>query len=281
MKLFLGFLLSFFIFLSSLHAESKFSEAIEDNSFFIEEAYNQDWGIAQNIFEFFYHPTFPKDSFFTFTQEWPVPDVRNQFSYTIPYTLFDSGEQGLGDVFLNYRYQALQEEKNIVSFAPRLSLLVPTGSVDKGLGYGTLGLQLNLPFSKRWTNHFITHFNLGMTLLPKAQQEISEDVFSKKTLLNMNTGFSAIWLAKRRFNVLLEVLANIGSEVVTDQNINYFAQYIVNPGIRGSIQVGKVEIVPGLSVPLTWTKTDFEPGILFYLSIEHPFLKGTGSEQSK
>ncbi len=279
MKLLFGILLSLFIFIPSPHAETKFSEAIEDNSFLIEEAYNEDWGMVQHVSEFFYLPTFPKDFFFTFTQEWPVPDVKNQFSYTIPYTIFDGGDQGLGDVLINYRYQALQEEKNIVSFSPRLSLLMPTGSVDKGTGYGTLGLQFNLPFSKRWTNQFVTHFNLGMTLLPKAQQEIAEDTISKKTLLNMNGGFSAIWLAKRRFNVLVEVLANIGSEVVSDRDINYFAQYIINPGVRGSIQIGKVEIVPGLSMPLTWTKTNFEPGVLFYLSIEHPFLSGVGADQ--
>src|SRR5262245_46788886 len=81
---------------------------IQDNSFLIEEAYNQEAGVVQHINSFlrFWRS---KDFVYTFTQEWPVPgDARHQLSYTLPVqhagVLPDSGE-GLGDVLLNYRYQ--------------------------------------------------------------------------------------------------------------------------------------------------------------------------------
>jgi hypothetical protein len=49
----------------------QFSEAIEDNSFFIEEAYNQEYRVVQHIFNGIYFSKPQKDFAFTFTQEWP------------------------------------------------------------------------------------------------------------------------------------------------------------------------------------------------------------------
>lgn len=255
--------------------EPEWNDAIEDNSFLIEEAYNQERGVVQHIFNFFYYPTHPKDLFLSFTQEWPLPDERNQVSYTIPYTLQEDGTQGLNDLFLNYRRQVLYEDKQGVAFAPRISLIMPSGNTQKGLGYGTVGFQINLPFSKRWTEHFVSHFNLGTTVLPNAVQQNSLGTATlTKTLANLNAGFSTIWLAQRRFNVLLEFVGNMGSEINDDRNVNFFGQYIINPGVRASLPIGKLEIVPGLSVPLVWTSGNFEPAMFFYLSFEHPFLKG-------
>jgi len=254
-----------------------FSEAIEDNSFFIEEAYNQERGMVQHIFNSSYFPSHPRDLFLSFTQEWPLPDERNQLSYTLPLTVYEYSEDGLNDLFLNYRRQVLYEDKEGVAFAPRLSLVLPSGNVDKGLGYGTVGVQVNLPFSKRWTEHFATHFNGGFTVFPDAEFETSSGLIAKKTLSTFNTGFSAIWLAHRRFNLLLEFVTNFGSEITDSQSVNRFTQYLINPGLRGSIQWGKVEIVPGISAPLVWTKQNFEPAVFLYLSFEHPFLKGVSN----
>src|ERR1700751_5429940 len=56
---------------------------IQDNSFLVEEAYNQNFGVVQHISSFtrFWDS---KDWVYTFTQEWPVPgDVRHQLSYTL------------------------------------------------------------------------------------------------------------------------------------------------------------------------------------------------------
>src|SRR6266566_8506226 len=56
---------------------------IQDNSFLVEEAYNQNFGVVQHISSFtrFWNS---KDWNYTFTQEWPVPrDPRHQLSYTL------------------------------------------------------------------------------------------------------------------------------------------------------------------------------------------------------
>ena len=52
-------------------------ERIEDNSFLIEEAYNQDPGVIQHIsaFQLMKNRTW----LYTFTDEWPVPGRNNNF----------------------------------------------------------------------------------------------------------------------------------------------------------------------------------------------------------
>jgi hypothetical protein len=55
---------------------------IKDNSLLIEEAYNQEFGVVQHI------NTFTRDFsshswIYTFTQGWPVPDIKHQVSYIL------------------------------------------------------------------------------------------------------------------------------------------------------------------------------------------------------
>ena len=127
----------------------KFPEAIEDNSFFIEEAYNQERRVVQHIFEVYYYSRPDKELFFSFTQEWPVFGAKHQLSYTIPYSRLNGNAlSGLNDLLINYRYQLLDEE-NWAAVAPRLSLILPTGSLEKGLGNGVPGVQFCIPASKR------------------------------------------------------------------------------------------------------------------------------------
>lgn len=93
--------------------------AFQDSSFLIEEAYNQEPGIVQHIFNFVHGWDADRGHSrifdFLFTQEWPIGSQRHQFSYQIPASSFSEhpdGEpsfegEGLGDIQLNYRFQAL------------------------------------------------------------------------------------------------------------------------------------------------------------------------------
>jgi hypothetical protein len=71
--------------------------AIQDNSFLIEEAYNQEAGVVQHIFTFMRSRGGTYVS--TFTQEWPVRGLTHQLSYTLPV------QRRRGDALINYRYQ--------------------------------------------------------------------------------------------------------------------------------------------------------------------------------
>jgi hypothetical protein len=112
--------------------EARPIDGIADNSFLIEEAYNQEAGVVQHIFTALYGNDSQRRGWaFSFTQEWPVFSQRHQFSYTIPSSSIREGgehQDGVGDVLLNYRFQALEEGPMVPAFSPRFSLILPSGS---------------------------------------------------------------------------------------------------------------------------------------------------------
>src|SRR5262249_17867665 len=133
---------------STAIASEPLAKGIQDNSFLVEEAYNQEPGVVQHILNVpinFINGS--REVTPSFTQEWPVFSQMHQFSYTIP-RAFTEGDNGMEDMHLNYRLQALTEDGFTPAFAPRLSLVLPTGDRDKGLGVGGVGYETNLPFSK-------------------------------------------------------------------------------------------------------------------------------------
>src|SRR5437762_13598681 len=81
-------------------------KSIQDNSFLVEEAYNQEAGVVQHINGLNIDRT-GKSYEYDFTQEWPVGGITHQLSYTLPLVHSDivPKSTGLGDVLLNYRYQ--------------------------------------------------------------------------------------------------------------------------------------------------------------------------------
>ena len=146
-------------------------ERIEDNSFLVEEAYNQGPGIVQHISAF--ARAEGGDWEYSFTQEWPFLSQRNQLSYTLPLARLSDGLGGsrtrLGDVSLNYRRQLLGVDGGNVALSPRLSILLPTGDEKTGHGAGGLGIQTNLPLSVLLSDRLVTHYNAGFTITPRAR----------------------------------------------------------------------------------------------------------------
>ena len=186
---------------SSLIASEPLAKGIQDNSFFIEEAYNQEPGVVQHILNVPIDFTNgSREIAPSFTQEWPVFSQTHQFSYTIPY-LFTEDDNGMADMRLNYRLQAFMEDEYTPAFAPRLSLVLPTGDSDKGFGTGVMGYEFNLPFSKIVSDRWTLNFNAGMSVFPNAHQS--------QHLTNYNVGASAIYAVSSDFNLMLETLAGL------------------------------------------------------------------------
>src|SRR6187200_2027366 len=104
---------------------------ITDNSFLVEEAFNQEAGIFQNIVN--YRRWRPGEWIASFTQEWPLPSMTHQLSFTVPFgrVLRDAG---VGDVIINYRLQVLQEGPGRPAFSPRISVIIPSASDNTDLG---------------------------------------------------------------------------------------------------------------------------------------------------
>jgi|WetSurMetagenome_2_1015567.scaffolds.fasta_scaffold106867_2 hypothetical protein len=248
-----------------------FSKAIEDNSFLIEEAYNQEKGVVQHIWSGLYQPGSPGLVLLGFTDEWPLFSEAQQVSFSIPYTLARGGEpSGIGDIVLNYRYQ-LSGPEAWTTIAPRFSISIPTGNSKTGLGYGRPGFQINIPASKRVSEYIAFHLNAGANVTPNARTYSADGAEHVKTISSYALGASSILLLDENINAMIEgiyVSADAFTEAGGVERVN---QFIINPGMRAAINLGELQIVPGFAVPVTFSGGETTTGWFLYLSFEHPF----------
>jgi hypothetical protein len=251
--------------LVSLLSAEPLAKGIQDNSFFVEEAYNQEPGIVQHIINvpaFFMHGN--NEVSFSFTQEWPVFTQTHQFSYTIPYT-FTESENGLEEIRLNYRLQALMEGERTPAFAPRFSLVTPAGDASKGFGHDRLGYEINLPFSKIVSERVTLNFNAGGSLFPDVND---------RDLWNYNLGGSAIYAVSRNFNLMLESVAFWEEDVDRARRVDRTVTALLSPGARYAFNYpNDLQIVVGAATPIGLTSDSPDWGLFFYLSFEHPFVR--------
>jgi hypothetical protein len=254
-------------------AEEHSAPPIQDNSFLVEEAYNQEPGVVQHINTF----TRLLNSnvwAWTFTQEWPVPNHwRHQLSYTLTQTKPDPQMQsGFGDLLLNYRYQVSGTGETRFAFAPRLTLIAPTGSSRQGTGYGETGIQSCLPASFVISRALVTHSNLGGTWIRSARDTDGNTAAS----YGYFAGQSLIWLAQPRFNVLLESLWS-SMHVVSGHNATQTQNtFSLVPGVRWAYNFRNgLQIVPGIAFVAGAGPSHGQNGIFLYLSFEHPLWRET------
>jgi DtxR family transcriptional regulator, Mn-dependent transcriptional regulator len=243
--------------------------AITDNSFLVEEAFNQEPGIFQNIFG----ALFANGNWASaFTQEWPLKSQTHQLSYTI--TFLDNGVgAGIGDTLINYRYQLTTEGPGVPAISPRVSLILPTGRVPRRIGSGSTGVQINMPFSKQSGDWFL-HWNGGITWLPRADS-LTLDPSPGNEHVNLLSPFlsaSGIYRVRQMFNVILESVI-LFEETVDEGVTRRDTFYTLSPGARGGWDIGDRQLVLGAAVPITWGAGESEAGFFVYLSYELPFKK--------
>lgn len=263
---------------------------ILDNSFLVEEAFNQESGVVQNIVGFVRGEEATWD--LAFTQEWPVRSLRHQISYTVPFT-GHSGQAGVGDMLINYRYQVFEEGPRRPAFAPRISLLVPTGKVEldpdpaygtqtePAFGSGSTGIQLNLPFSKQ-AGDFYVHWNGGLTYVPFAEspRAIESPTWRpageslEVSLLSGHLAASGIWRMRPMVNLMLEALVEFNEEPVTPGRTGRTTVLTLAPGIRGGWNLGEHQMIIGSAIPIGLPDDgDATVAVFGYFSYELPFLR--------
>ena len=126
-----------------------------------------------------------------------------------------------------------------VACAPRLSLIA--GSRDDP----HFGVQALVPVSVVINEHFVTHWNAGVT--------------TEKGDTTWNGGASVIYAARPSVHLMLENVWNSGDRAL-----------VVSPGIRWAHDFKSgLQIVPGLALPID--TRSHEKAVLLYLSFEHPF----------
>ena len=233
--------------------------SILDNSFLVEEAFNQEAGIFQNIFGF---QRIAGAWEFAFTQEWPVHSQKHQFSYTLPFADHQARSAGFGNMMINYRYQATLEERGLPAFSPRLSVILPTDSSNGDFS----GLQVNLPVSKQ-RGDFYLHANAGLTWL---RTSIDED--RSISLRSPHISGSAIYRLRPMFNLMFENVLTFVEAVGDNGRRERETVFTTAPGARGGWNLGDHQLILGGSIPISFADGT-DAGVLLYLSYELPFKK--------
>ncbi len=242
--------------------------AIQDNSFLIEEAYNQEEGVVQNIQTFTHYRG--RSWVYTFTQEWPVPKELHQLSYSIPVLSVDEPDKGpdMGDMMLNYRYQLVLKDK--FAMAPRLSLSLPTGKAARGTGSGTVGIQACIPVSLELGNRWATHWNAAVTYLPHSEGVTGD----RADALGYYFGGSVVCALTKNAQLLVESVWSSTESVVSAGKTERSNSFYISPGARFAINCKSgLQIVPGIAVPIGVGPSAGDVGVLAYLSLEFPFKK--------
>ena len=247
-------------------AAAQSAPPVRDNSFLVEEAYNQPARVVQHISVL----SLVRRSNaweYGFTQEWPVGSQRHQLSVTVP-ILNAADATGVGDVAVNYRYQLSFDDATGNAVAPRVSLLLPTGDAERERGTSSLGVQMNLPVSWGLHRTLVTHWNVGGTWIPAARAPSGGRVATR----GLSAAASAIWLVKREVNLMLEV-AWLRAEVPMADDVRIREESAwISPGLRTAIDFSSgLQIVPGLAFPIGIGPTEGARRVLFYLSFEHGF----------
>lgn len=258
-------LLSFaFLTLASIASAQEPPPPIQDNSFLIEEAYNQEPGVVQHIL-LFGRDRVTRDWELAFTQEWPLASQNHQLSYTVPIVRAGTNRD-LGDVALNYRYRWLAGERT--ESVIRLSALLPTGSAERGLGAGGPGVQVNLPVSLEVGRSLAAHWNMGGSLVPSARAVDG----TRSPVRELFAGASVIWLVHPALNLLAETIwsraeiPEIGGTRCAETTLTLV------PGVRGAINLRSgAQIVPGVGLMVDARDGMRVSGLLLYLSFEHGF----------
>jgi hypothetical protein len=243
------------------------SPHIQDNSFLVEEAYNQDPGVVQHISE--YTRTTRTGAWAaTFTQEWPAAGIRHQLSTTVVLARTDSGARGLGDFALNYRYQLVGDGSADLAVSPRLTVLLPTGDFSRSLGAGAPSAQVSLPVSTVFSPKWIAHWNAGGTWTPSARDAAGD----RATTVAWNAGASLIYTGSPVGDALVETVYSRFRIVKGKRSTEWDSAAFISPGVRWAYDFASgLQIVPGIAVPIGIGASSRSRQVLLYLSFEHPF----------
>jgi len=226
-------------------------EPISDNSFLVEEAYNQESGVVQHI-QTMELDLKSHDWAYSFTEEWPAPDEEHQVSVSVPVNHAD-GKTTLGDLRVDYRRELFHGDHLVVT--PRASLWLRSGQEAPPAS----GVQFQACVTVLPHDVLVLHSNVGVSA-PLSNGDASDTYVA--------VGQSVIWLAHPKLNLLLEATATFPT---ASMSTDVSRELVVSPGFRTALDFSSgLQIVPGVAAPLSIDADQHAWALLFYLSFEHP-----------
>ena len=245
-------------------------EGICDNSFLLEEGYNQDPGMVQSVQTFSFQPGIDAWDY-SFSQEWPAWERKHQLSYTVPAGRAN-GEGGVGDIQITYRHNLLHWDDDVFILSARATLVLPTGNAARGLGAGSFGVQTAAAVSVLPLKWLQFNTNLAMSFPFDAAPAAGG---------SFTFGQSVVWKAHNHFNALVEA---IYVHPVTPQGDGgtVAPDLFISPGVRFSIDLPfGIQVVPGVAVPIGVGPSAGSWNLFFYLSVENPFVLDEKKDDEK
>jgi len=155
-----------------------------------------------------------------------------------------TSDYGMTDAVIGARYRILDEETAPVTVAMGPQIILPTGSVQKGTGFGGAGLAWDVAVSKDWGGPVFLFNTFNYRVIPSGDDTTPGS--SKKFSLHGTTWATAIGLRP------MERAAKDGSK----HDLHGFLeaggnwQQSVDPGVATGVRAGE----------LTWT---FAPGLRY------------------
>ncbi len=230
----LSLFLLFYSSLVTLFSAEPLAKGIQDNSFFVEEAYNQEPGIVQHIINV---PAFftsgDKEASFVFTQEWPVFSQTHQLP--------------TGDASKGFGHDRLGYEINL----PFSKIVSDRVTLNFNAG-GALFPEVN--------DRDLWNYNLGGSAIYAVTRDF-----------NLMLEAVAFWEADvADFAESLAASATTNKASAIDRTVTA----LLSPGARYAFNCpNDSQIVVGAAVPIGLTSDSPDWGLFFYLSFEHPFVR--------
>ncbi len=236
------------------------ADGIVDNSFLVEETFNQDPGIIQTTF------TWLRDDAGgwagAIAQDWPLRVHRHQFSYTLPW---DGGglPSHVGQVVVSYRYQFVEVSEESPGVGARVSVILPTGRPGDD---NRPGLQAAVPMTAVWKRLHV-HANAGVTWIHR----VRSDTGTAASLTSPYVAGSVVWPTASMFQLMLEDVVEFDSFLDADARRGRRTTMTVSPGLRGGWNVGRNQVVLGAAMPVDTSGRGSSVSVLGYVSLEGPF----------
>ncbi|RAW00029.1 hypothetical protein [Pseudochryseolinea flava] len=245
---------------------------IEDNAMLMEEAFNQETGKHQFIFNYFRSGD---ATAYTFTHEIPLGNHLHQISYSIPFGVLqheDYSTSGWDDILITYR-PMIADKYDWALFIPGVSIVVPTGNTTRGIGNGGWGILASIAMTKRFSQTITTHYNMNGSWVPRAMLYMSSQNGDAAGVRHQYRsgmlGASVVWHCRPQLNLMMENQCFFSARVKAEGTFERNVQYILNPGVRFALHHKKTQFVPAIGIPISFVDGALEQvGVFLYLSVE-------------
>lgn len=190
---------------------------------------------------------------------------------------------GMTDAVIGARYRVLDEENAPVTVAMGPQIISPSGSVQKGTGFGGTGFAWDVAVSKDWGGPVFLYNTLNYHVIPSGED--TTPVSAKKFSLRGTTWATAIGLrplerpakdgSKHDLHGFLELGGNWQQSVQVGAATGMRAgelTWVFAPGIRyGYITSRKTLVEIGVSVPIGLGPNGPKQGVIIQFQIEKLF----------